>query len=177
MNTSVGKPVNRVDGRLKVTGGARYSAEIPIEGVVHGVFLTSTIARGNIKTIDTGVAERSPGVLAVLTHLNIPKLAKQPTFIAGQVGVSFAPLQSPQIHFSGQPIAIVIADTLERAGDAPGPNDDGLGFGSGSAKRARYCTPSILYFLWRSPMISPSSVQAVTSRQAGSDSRSTTSEW
>lgn len=116
MSQSIGKPVNRVDGRLKVTGGARYSAEIPLQGLVHAVFVTSTIAKGRIEQIDTRAAEQSPGVLSVLTHLNMPKLAKQ--LVAGgrqQPGMSFAPMQGPEIHYSGQQIAIAIADTLERA--------------------------------------------------------------
>ena len=111
----IGKPVDRVDGRLKVTGGARYSAEIPTENVVHAVLFQSTIARGRIKSIDTGAVERAPGVLAVITHLNAPRLA-QPTWLPA--GQSLPILQNPEIHYCGQHIGVVVATTLEQAAHA-----------------------------------------------------------
>lgn len=55
-NKAVGKPIDRVDGRLKVTGAARYSAEIPLENITHAVIISSTIARGQIKNIDTSTS-------------------------------------------------------------------------------------------------------------------------
>ncbi len=115
--THVGKPVHRVDGRLKVTGGARYSADFPLENLAYGVFVTSTIARGRITEIDTQEAAQAPGVLKILTHLNTPKLAKAPKFGFGvmQIGQSFSPMQDATIHYSGQQIALVVADTLEEA--------------------------------------------------------------
>lgn len=115
---SIGKPVDRVDGRLKVTGGARYATEYSVEGVVHAVFTTSRIARGRITRINTRSALDAPGVLAVLTHENIPKLAHRPeAFAEGglQAGMSFSPLQSPEIFYAGQHIALVVAETLEQA--------------------------------------------------------------
>src|ERR1039457_2361499 len=66
--------MKRVDGRLKVTGAARYSAEFNVKGIVYGVLVGSTIAKGSIKSIDTKKAEGSPGVLAVITHFNCPKV-------------------------------------------------------------------------------------------------------
>lgn len=113
----VGKPVDRVDGRLKVTGAAHYSAEIPLENIAHGVLVKSTIAKGRITNIDTTVAEKAPGVLAVITHLNAPKLnnfegENQPQ---GKPGEKLIPLQSDQIHYDGQNIGIVIAQTYEQA--------------------------------------------------------------
>lgn len=83
MNEAIGKPMNRVDGRLKVMGGARYAAEFPLKNLVHAVVVQSTIARGSIKSIDTRAAIASPGVLGVITHLNAPKL---PQAQAGAVG-------------------------------------------------------------------------------------------
>lgn len=65
---SVGKPVDRVDGRLKVTGKAKYAAEFPLPNLAHGVLVTSTVAKGRIAALDTAEAEKSPGVLAVMTH-------------------------------------------------------------------------------------------------------------
>src|SRR4051794_25838559 len=67
-------PVNRVDGKAKVTGKATYSAEYKQQGIVYGFLVGSTIAKGRIKSMDTKTAERAPGVLAVLTHQNAPKL-------------------------------------------------------------------------------------------------------
>jgi xanthine dehydrogenase YagR molybdenum-binding subunit len=117
MSNLVGKPVSRVDGRQKVTGAARYSADFPLENLTYGVFVTSAIANGRIASIDTKAAEQAPGVLAVLTHLNTPQLAQQPKggFGVVQVSQSFSPMQAPEIYYSGQQIAIVIANTLEQA--------------------------------------------------------------
>ncbi len=115
----VGAPVDRVDGRLKVTGAARYTADVPVPGLVHAVFATSTIAAGRIASIDAGAAVALPGVLAVLTHESLPRLVNQPVF--GPISapaMSFAPLQGPEICYSGQPIAIVVAETLEQAAAA-----------------------------------------------------------
>lgn len=109
-------PINglsRVDGRMKVTGKAKYSAEYGVKGVTYGVLAGSTIASGSIKTIDTKAAERAPGVLAVLTYLNAPQIPgyqdnQQPK---GPLKIFF----DNKIYFNGQPIALVIADTFERA--------------------------------------------------------------
>lgn len=85
---AVGKPMDRVDGRLKVTGAALYAAEFPIKNLAHAVVVQSTIARGRIKSIDTRAAEASPGVLAVITHMNAPKLPQAQTGTAGAGGTS-----------------------------------------------------------------------------------------
>jgi len=71
---AIGKPVERVDGRLKVTGGARYAAEFKAANLAHGVLVMSTIASGRIRSIDTKAALSAPGVLAVITHENAPRL-------------------------------------------------------------------------------------------------------
>ncbi|MFI5257410.1 MAG: hypothetical protein ACHQRK_09140, partial [Gemmatimonadales bacterium] len=73
---SVGEPMSRVDGRLKVTGSARYSAEFPAASMVHAVIVQSTIARGRVTSIDASAASKVPGVLEVLTHENAPRLPK-----------------------------------------------------------------------------------------------------
>src|SRR6201988_1245428 len=122
---NVGKPVSRVDGRLKVTGGARYAAEFKTPEVAHGVLVMSTIANGRIKSIDTKAAERAPGVLGVVTHLNAPRLNFPERVIgpnrvvddgvAPYVGRSLPVLQSDTIYFNSQPIGVVVADTLEQA--------------------------------------------------------------
>ena len=115
----VGKPIVRVEGREKVTGKAKYSAEYPLPGLTYGVLATSPIAKGKIIRIDTGAASRAPGVLAVLTHQNLPKLAVTPDTPEGKKKTSapmgFLPLTSDEIFYAAQPVAMVVADTLERA--------------------------------------------------------------
>ena len=76
--TSIGRPVNRVDGRQKVTGAAPYAAEFPPPRLAHAALVRSTIASGRIASIDTSAAERAPGVLTVITHRNAPRLAYRP---------------------------------------------------------------------------------------------------
>ena len=71
---AVGQPISRIDGRLKVTGSARYTADIPLEPLVHGAIVYSTIANGRIVSIDAAAAQSAPGVLAVLTHKNMPPM-------------------------------------------------------------------------------------------------------
>ena len=105
----VGQPMDRVDGRLKVTGAARYSYEWPHDAPLYGYVVQSTIGHGRIRSIDTAAAERAPGVRLVLTHLNAPAQA---------VGEhrKFAPqLTGPDIHNYGQPIALVVAESFEQA--------------------------------------------------------------
>jgi len=109
MNT-IGQPVSRVDGRLKVTGGARYTADIPIEGAVRATIVHSTIANGRTVSIDTMTAENAPGVLAVFTHRNMPRMnpTPKPWSHLHPHGQSYLPLQDEQIHYAGQPIALVL---------------------------------------------------------------------
>ncbi|UOQ97565.1 xanthine dehydrogenase family protein molybdopterin-binding subunit [Hymenobacter sp. 5317J-9] len=118
----VGKPLNRVDGRDKVMGKAKYSAEYPLPGLTYGVLKTSDIAKGRVQSIDASAALREPGVLAVFTHLNLPKLAKTPNDADGKKAIGapmgFLPLTSDVIHYAGQPVAVVVADTFERATQA-----------------------------------------------------------
>ncbi|WP_201983664.1 xanthine dehydrogenase family protein molybdopterin-binding subunit [Hymenobacter rubidus] len=115
----VGKPLNRVDGRDKVMGRAKYSAEYPLPGLTYGVLKTSDIAKGKIQSIDTSAAAKAPGVLAVFTHLNLPSLAKTPNDADGKKAIGapmgFLPLTSDVIHYAAQPVALVVADTFERA--------------------------------------------------------------
>lgn len=112
-------PINRVDGKLKVTGGAKYFAEFDAPKMSYCVLATSNIARGIIVSIDTKTAENAPGVLAVYTHLNMPPIPGWDTppnnnnLPSG--GQRYRIFGSNQILFSGQPIAMAIADTLERA--------------------------------------------------------------
>ncbi|MGI4885250.1 MAG: xanthine dehydrogenase family protein molybdopterin-binding subunit [Janthinobacterium lividum] len=116
----VGQPLSRVDGYAKVTGQAKYSAEYNnLPGTVHAVLKTSDVAKGRITGFDTSAAQKQPGVLAILTHQNIPKLAKTPNDAEGKKAIGapmgFLPLTGDQIYYAGQPVAVVVADTLEHA--------------------------------------------------------------
>jgi xanthine dehydrogenase YagR molybdenum-binding subunit len=117
---TIGEPLNRVDGRLKVTGAAKYSAEYVLPDLKYAVLVTSTIAKGNIKSINTKKALNASGVLAVITHLNAirpPGYAadnEHPTEPATE-GQPHRVFYNDKIYFNGQPIAMVIADTFERA--------------------------------------------------------------
>lgn len=82
--SSVGEPLGRVDGRLKVTGQAHYPGDVVHPGLAHAVAIQSTIARGRIEQIEARAAESAPGVLAVITHLNAPKLSPSPIALGGE---------------------------------------------------------------------------------------------
>jgi xanthine dehydrogenase YagR molybdenum-binding subunit len=115
--TFIGEPVSRVDGRQKVTGRATYAAEFQMPDLAHGAVARSTIARGRITSIDTAAAERARGVLAVLTHRNAPRLPYRPHkgAVDPVTGERLHLLQDDRVHHQGQPIALVVAETLEQA--------------------------------------------------------------
>ncbi len=112
---SLGQGLDRVDGRAKVTGAARYSAEIPVAGVAFAVIVSSGATRGKIVRLDTAAAEREPGVLAVLTSANAPHLDPLPPPPKMPVDRVLQVLQDDLVRYARQPIALVVADTLERA--------------------------------------------------------------
>src|SRR6266852_7206629 len=114
---AIGQPMSRLEGRLKTTGAARYTADLPIADVVHGVIVHSTIANGRTVSIDTTAAEKAPGVLTVFTHRNMPRMnpTPKPWSHLHPQGQSYLPLQDEQIHYAGQPIALVVAATLDQA--------------------------------------------------------------
>lgn len=116
---AIGQPLNRIEGIAKVTGTARYAAEYPLKGLVYGVMVTSTIARGRIRNIDSQAAEKLPGVLTVMSHLNAATLTgrnKNPaSATAVNVREEFNLFQDDGVHFNMQPVALVIADSLEQA--------------------------------------------------------------
>ncbi|MGW4205211.1 xanthine dehydrogenase family protein molybdopterin-binding subunit [Streptomyces sp. NPDC004726] len=117
MSPIVGSPVARVDGRAKVTGAATYTADVQVRGALYGFLVLSTIANGRVTGIDTGAAERAPGVVAVFTHETMPRLAV-PTSPGAAYWKRVVPLQNAEIHHSGQPVAYVVAETLEQAQEA-----------------------------------------------------------
>src|SRR5437763_13238817 len=123
----IGDGRDRVDGRAKVTGAARYAAENNMPGLVHAVVIGATIPSGTIRTIDTAAAKKAPGVIAILSHLNAPKLNPPPAQgEGGQQGGGgqpsgnmaephYVPLSDGTVHYVGQQIAVVVAETLEQA--------------------------------------------------------------
>ncbi len=116
MVNTIGKPLNRVDGNLKVTGGALYSAEFPQSNLAYAVAIASKIARGKITSIDTSAAESLPGVVRVITHENAPNLQSVKPFTeGGSAGEKRLPLQDNIVYHSGEHIGVVVADTLEQA--------------------------------------------------------------
>jgi xanthine dehydrogenase YagR molybdenum-binding subunit len=136
----IGEGRDRVDGRPKVTGQARYAAENNLDNLVHAVVVMSTIPAGTITAIDTAAAKKVPGVLTVMSHLNAPKLnfpgsagggrneTGGPTRSPSGGGAApggppagnyaepkLIPFQSNAVYYTGQQIAVVVADTLEHA--------------------------------------------------------------
>jgi xanthine dehydrogenase YagR molybdenum-binding subunit len=112
---AIGQPISRIDGHLKVTGGARYAADIALAGAAHAAIVHSTIANGRTVSIDTGAAEQAPGVLAVFTHRNMPRMNRLPWSHLRPQGQTYLPLQDEAIHYAGQPIALVVATTRDQA--------------------------------------------------------------
>jgi xanthine dehydrogenase YagR molybdenum-binding subunit len=118
MSTAVvGSSLSRKDGALKVTGQARYAADHPLKHVAHAVAICSTIGNGRVSRIDSSAAERAPGFLAIIHHGNAPKLfrpvnnfnsASKP----GEIRVVF---EDDRVHYAGQYIAVVVAETLQQA--------------------------------------------------------------
>lgn len=116
--------LDRVDGRMKVTGGAKYFADFAMPDMAYCVIVGSEIARGTIASIDTKKAQGAPGVLGVFTHHNMPPIPGWDAPASKQADgpppkpdteEKYRILSSPKILFDGQPIAMVVADTYERA--------------------------------------------------------------
>ena len=114
----IGKPVDRVDGKLKVTGQARYAAEFPEDGLLHGSVVSSSIASGRVVSIDASEALKVPGVVAVLDHNNRPSISSYDESYEdadSADGSPFRPFYNDNVLYSGQPLALVVAETLELA--------------------------------------------------------------
>jgi xanthine dehydrogenase YagR molybdenum-binding subunit len=120
-NGLVGAQVSRLDGPLKVRGAARFAAEVPMEGMVYASLAYSTIPKGRIAALDTSAARDAPGVVLVMTHENAPRMNPAPAALTapmGTAGDDLPVMQDDQIHWNGQPIAVVLADTHEQADHA-----------------------------------------------------------
>ena len=114
----IGAPISRLDGPLKVRGAAPFAAEIPVDGMVYAALAFSTIARGRIATLETSLAEAAPGVVLVMTHKNAPKMKPTPVFNSTPkaAGPSDLPImQDDCIHWNGETIGLVLAETQEQA--------------------------------------------------------------
>lgn len=124
LEKAIGKPLSRVEAKAKVTGAAKYAADYQLNNLAHAVLVTSSITKGLITSIDSSSAEKAPGVLLVLSHLNVPDVPgyaqppSQPVPIF--TGREFTPFMNNEVHFNMQPVAMVIATTLEQAQHAAG---------------------------------------------------------
>lgn len=115
---SVGKPISRLEGHLKVTGTAKYAGEYQADDLLYGYVVNSTITKGKIKSIDTSEVKKIAGVIEVFTHENKPSTAWfdfQYADMDAPPGTVFKPLKDNDIKYNGQPIALVVADTFELA--------------------------------------------------------------
>ena len=156
----IGQPISRVDGRAKVTGQAKYAAEYNVPNLAYGVVVSSTITKGRITKIDASQALSLDGVLQVFTHENAPRTASDDRSYQDEVappGSPFRPLHDSKIMFSGQPVALAVAETFELARYAaslvrveyhPEPHETDL-----SAKRGQAYDPKAREFI--DPPIKP----------------------
>jgi xanthine dehydrogenase YagR molybdenum-binding subunit len=112
----IGEAITRVDGKAKVTGTAKYAAEFEVANTADAVIVTSTIANGRILRMDTADAEKAPGVIKVLTPFNAMKLPKGgKAAVHPPAGRVLTILQDDVVHYNNQPIAVVVAETLNQA--------------------------------------------------------------
>lgn len=113
--SNMGQPLTRRDGVLKVTGAAPYAADRVVPGLLHAVLAVSTIARGRVTHLDVAAAKAHPGVVDVMTPENRPALAEDPDAKTNPFMFRLDLLQNDRVRYPNQPIAVVIAETLEAA--------------------------------------------------------------
>jgi len=113
--SNIGQPLTRTDGVLKVTGKARYAADNHPPGMLYAVIASSCIARGRVTSLDVAAAKRHPGVIDVMTPAHKPELAEDPDAKGNPFAFRMELLQSDQVRYANQAIAVVIAETLEAA--------------------------------------------------------------
>ena len=112
----IGSDLARIDGPLKTTGAAQYAADFHFPGMVHSVPVTSTVASGTVRSIDSAQAQKMPGVLAVFTHENVgPLFRMAPGGHGGRTSESRPPLEDTTVRYWGQFVALVVAETYEQA--------------------------------------------------------------
>ncbi|WP_457795952.1 xanthine dehydrogenase family protein molybdopterin-binding subunit [Methylocystis sp. S23] len=116
--SQIGAPVSRIDGKLKVSGQARYAGDHVFDGLLHGVIVSSGVAKGRILSIDSSAARGVGGVVEIVTHENRPSMSAGNDAYgdgADSPGSPFRPLYDDRIMFSGQPVALVVAESFEAA--------------------------------------------------------------
>jgi xanthine dehydrogenase YagR molybdenum-binding subunit len=113
--SNIGQPLTRRDGLLKVTGAAKYAADQHPPGMLYAVLAVSSIARGRVAHLDVAAAKAHPGVIEVITPANRPALAQDPDEKPNPLTFRLDLLQNDRVRYAGQPIAVVIAETLEAA--------------------------------------------------------------
>ncbi|MEO7039345.1 MAG: molybdopterin cofactor-binding domain-containing protein, partial [Candidatus Elarobacter sp.] len=111
----IGRPIDRIDGPAKVTGAALYAADAPVADPLHAVVVQSTISSGLIVSIDESATRALPGVVEVVTYRNAPRVVAPPFSFTLPFAEEFAPLQTGEIRYDGQHVAVVVARTLEAA--------------------------------------------------------------
>ena len=115
MGSSIGQPLTRREGVLKTTGKARFAADNHPAGMVYAVLAVSSVARGRVTHLDVAAAKSHPGVIEVMTPANAPKLAMDPDAKLHPFMFKMEVLQTDAVRYAGQPIAVVVADSLEAA--------------------------------------------------------------
>src|SRR6201997_4636298 len=113
--SNTAQPLTRRDGILKVTGQAPYAADHHPKGMLYAVLAVSQIARGRVTFLDVTAAKRHPGVVDVMTPANKPPLAEDPDAKTNPFMFRLDLLQNDEVRYANQPIAVVIAETLEAA--------------------------------------------------------------
>ena len=117
VQTFTGRPMPRIEAGLKVSGAIAYTGDIAVPGLLHAVLVPSPIARGTIRSVDATAAAAVPGVIRVFTPETMPKLLSEPEQPDWDImyGSAFVPMADMSIHYAGQPIGLVLAETLEAA--------------------------------------------------------------
>jgi xanthine dehydrogenase YagR molybdenum-binding subunit len=113
--SNIGQPMTRREGVLKVTGAARYAADNHPAGMLYAVMAVSSIARGRVTSLDIAAAKAHPGVTEVMTPANRPALAMDQDAKVHPFMFRMDLLQTDAVRYANQPIAVVIAQTLEAA--------------------------------------------------------------
>src|SRR5262245_6264050 len=111
----LGRPIDRIDGSIKVTGAALYAGDNRLERMAFGWIVPATIARGRIASIDAAAARRMPGVLLVMTHENAQRQAAFQPKSGDRHGRPKPALAGNEVRHFGQPVALVVAETPETA--------------------------------------------------------------
>src|SRR5207248_8922864 len=114
---TIRQPLTRVEGKLKVTGAATYSAEVARPRLAYGTLIQHAIANGRVSRIDLSAAQTVPGVIGILTRENAPRFKPYPDDLTkkGAPGESRVPLEDDQVHWVGQHLGVVVAESFEQA--------------------------------------------------------------